>query len=518
MRNRLSHPAWSVLLVPVVGMTLIGCGNTSNPSTTTTPTADSVPVSLTMTDDPPAGVDVLFFQVSLTAATLTPASGSTATSPVSLLSNNAPIQIDVTQLQALSAFLSTANVAAGTYDSLSLTFASPQLVIFNQSDTAMASTCAVGTVCQLTPTLDNSATVSFSSAPFPLTVSSSTPLGLLVDFHLNTVIQSDLSVNLGATNGITVGQLPAAPMHPQFGSVTGEVETVTAGSTQFTMLTQWGRTFTVDTSSSTTFSGFPSSACTTAGIGCVAQGQVVQVQVTGVASGGVLDAGQVTYVQAAGTQTVEGTILGVQAPAATNTNAAWSVKMLLHRDAMASSGLPLGGIATVTIASGATWSIDNNGFTLPAGLTFTSPTNLTVGQNVQVVVEAGTLGSASTPAVSPGMWGPPPGITFTTNSVELEPSQVTATITAIDASADSFSLGFNFAFFPWVPPSAAMVTLFNVETASQTTYDGFTTDSFSGLAQNDVVSVNGWVFPPASAGGTPQLAAQNVVLHANGWF
>ena len=80
-----------------------------------------------MTDDPPAGVSVLFFQVSLTAASLTPTSGSA----VSLLNNNTPIQIDVTKLQALSAFLSTANVPAGTYNSLSLTFATPQLVIFN---------------------------------------------------------------------------------------------------------------------------------------------------------------------------------------------------------------------------------------------------------------------------------------------------------------------------------------------------------------------------------------------------
>lgn len=249
----------SVLFVAATMLALLaGCGNTTNPSTVTS----GVPVSLSMTDDPPAGVQVLFFQVSLTAASLTPASGS----PVSLLSNNTPIQIDVTQLQALSAFLSTANVAAGTYNSLSLTFASPELVIFNQSDTSIASTCAVGTVCQLTPTIDDSATVSFSSAPFPVTVSSTTPLGFLVDFHLNTVIQSDLSVNLGVTDGISVAELPSTPSHPQFGSITGEVESVSASNNQFTILTAWGRTFTVDTGSSTTFSDFPTSACTTAGI------------------------------------------------------------------------------------------------------------------------------------------------------------------------------------------------------------------------------------------------------------
>ena len=135
-------PALMILL-------LAGCSSNMTSSTIVPPPA-SVPVSITMTDDPPAGVSVLFFQVSLTDATLTPATGS----PVPLLGNNTPIQIDVTQLQALSAFLSTADVAAGTYNSLSLTFASPQLVIFNQSDTAIASTCAVGSVCQLTPTVE----------------------------------------------------------------------------------------------------------------------------------------------------------------------------------------------------------------------------------------------------------------------------------------------------------------------------------------------------------------------------
>ena len=89
-----------------------------------------------MTDDPPSGVSVLFFQVSLTSATLTPAAGSGSTSLVSLVEN--PIQIDVTQLQALSAFLANENVPAGTYSSLSLTFANPQLVILNSSDALWA--------------------------------------------------------------------------------------------------------------------------------------------------------------------------------------------------------------------------------------------------------------------------------------------------------------------------------------------------------------------------------------------
>ncbi len=495
-----------LLSVPVVSLALLtGCGNTTNPSTVS---SNGVPVSLSMTDDPPAGVQVLFFQVSLTAASLTPASGPA----VSLLSNNTPIQIDVTQLQALSAFLNTTDVTPGMYNSLSLTFASPELVIYNQSDSSIASTCAVGSICQLTPTIDNSATVSFSSSPFPVTLSATTPLGLLVDFHLNTVIQSDLSVNLGVANGISIAELPSAPMHPQFGSVTGEVESISTSNNQFTMLTAWGRTFTVDASSAT-FDDFPTSACATAGFACLADGQVVQVQVTGIESGGILQAGQVTFEQAAGTQTVEGTmikILPLPTPAGET-----MVEMILHKSPMATSGVPLGGLATVTIASGATWSIDNNGFTIPTGLSFTGSADLLVGQNLDVVVENGTLSSTGGPGW--GGWGPPRTVSFTTESVELEPSQVTGMITALNSP--DFTLGFNQGpwFAPW-PMATANAFTFDVITGTGTTYQGFNPESFDGLATQDFVSVNGWLFPPASSGGSPQIAAQQVTLHSGGWF
>ncbi len=503
MLRKIPYP----LLVPVALLALLtGCGMTSTSTTSTS--SGSVPVSLSMTDDPPAGVSVLFFQVSLTGATLTPASGSA----VSLLSNNTPIQIDVTQLQALSAFLSTADVTPGTYNSLSLTFANPELVIFNQSDSSLASTCAVGSVCQLTPSVDNSATVTFSSSPFPVTVSANSPLGFLVDFHLNTVIQSDLSVNLGVANGISVTQLPSTLQHPPYGSVTGEVETVNASNNQFTILTSWGRMFTVDTSSSsTTFSDFPASACTTAGIGCVASGQIVQVQVASFASGGVLTASQVTYVQEASQQTAEGTIISLE-----NSNSGTTMKLILHRNPANSSALPLGGEATVSIASDATWSIDSNGFTIPSGLSFTGSADLMVGQNVQVNVQSGTL--SSTGGRNWGGWGPPRTVSFTASSVALEPSQITGTISALDSSNQSFTLSFNLG--PWFAgwPMASNAASFDVMTTPQTTYQGFNPESYDGLATQNVVSASGWLFPPASSGGSPQMVAQSVVLHSGGWF
>jgi hypothetical protein len=497
---------------------LTGCGTSNMISTNpTNPSGDSAPVSISMTDDPPQGVQVLFFQVSLMDASLTPTSAG-ATS-VSLLSGNTPIQIDVTQLQALSTFLSTANVPAGGYSGLSLTFGSPLLVIFNQSDSSIASTCAVGSVCQLTPTIDDSsAMVNITSAPFPVTVSANSPLGFLVDFHLNTIIQSDLSVNLGVANGITVGELPPMPTPtPRFGFLNGTIESVNSSQSQFTLQTAWGRTFTIAASSSTMFSDFPSSACTTAGFGCLAQGQVVQVQISGIESGGILTASQVTYLQAANQQTVEGVVFSYSAT---------GMKILLRGGPTFNSALPFGGIATVTFATGTTFSVDANGFTIPTGLSFAGPENLWAGQTVKVNVVQGSLTGPSANGPNAG-WGPPPAVSFTTNDVELEPGQFTGSISAL-ASPD-----FTLQYLVWPPCLVSggsgacpdWVALFSmpVQTTSQTAYMGFETDSFSGLAVNDLVSVNGWLFEadngmmdPAVA--PPSILAQAVSDHPNAVF
>jgi hypothetical protein len=58
----------------------------------------------------------------------------------------------------------------------------------------------------------------------------------------------------------------------------------------------------------------------------------------------------------------------------------------------------------------------------------------------------------------------------------------------------------------------------NVQTTAQTTYQGFNPDSFSGLTANSMVSVSGWLFPPASSTAPPTLAAETVILRSNGLF
>jgi len=494
-----------LLVVSILLLFLAGCNQAPNngmsPSGSNS-TAQAGQVSLSMTDDPPSGVTVLFFQIDLTSAYLTPNMGSTN---ASLLNNNTPVQVDVTQLQAISAFLSTANVATGTYKSLTLTFANPQLVIFNASDQAIASTCPLNTVCQLTPSLDNPSTLTFSSTPFPVSVAQNTPLGFLLDFHLNQVIQSDLSVNLAVSNGVTVDELPSAPPFgpPRFGFVAGTVESVTSNPMQFTLETRDGRTFTIDANSSTTYANFPTSVCAMSAFSCLASGQMVQVQVANVQMDGTLLAAEVSYIQAGSQQVVDGNVIGLS-----TANGSTVMTLLLHWSPNA--GLfPFGGVASVTASPAATFSVDSNNFTMPSGLSFASASDLLIGQDVEVDVAAGSL----TKLASRNRWSPH-SVSFTTNTIELEPSQITGLVATINTSAASFTVTtFPNFFASWSKgnwPSWTPMTI-TVDTTSQTAYQGLGTDSFSGLMTNNLVSVRGWLFSTPN-GATPSTQVAGTVL------
>jgi hypothetical protein len=235
-------------------------------------------------------------------------------------------------------------------------------------------------------------------------------------------------------------------------------------------------------------------------------------------------ASQVTYLQAAGQQTVEGTIVDVLPPPPTvaGTAGLWTIKLILHRNPTNNSGLPLGGEASVSIASNATYSIDANGFTIPSGLTFTGGANLGVGQTVQVNVVSGSLGPVTSPMpMVAGEWSAPRLLAFTTSTVELEPGQITGTVSGLGSASFTLSGFPSICFGPRIAANATSLQSM-VETTSQTTYQGFSMDSFSGLANGDVVSVSGWLFPQNGvvnpAVGPPTVLAEAISLHSDGWF
>ena len=104
---------------------LAACGGSTNSMTAT----GGVPMSLTIHDTPPSGVAVLFFEASITGASLQPSDSSKPA--VSVLS--APVEVEFGHLQTDTAFLSLANVPPDAYESIRLTFGSAQLTIANHS-------------------------------------------------------------------------------------------------------------------------------------------------------------------------------------------------------------------------------------------------------------------------------------------------------------------------------------------------------------------------------------------------
>jgi hypothetical protein len=522
MRKILALLSLSALAIPI----LTGCGNGNSPTTCTANCpALLTPVSLSATDTPPSGVTVLSFQLQLTVATLNPASGRT--SPVSLLPNDSgsfgtstPVSIDATQFQAVSQFLSARNVPSTGYDSLNLTFANPRLIIYNVSDSAISGQCAIGSVCQIAPTISGSSGVSLPLSYAQPALAPDTPLSLLLDFHLNTILQSDFSLNLGATNGITVSQIPStSSASPQLGSITGSLPSVhpaLAGQSTFQFISQDNRTYTINTSSATTFNNFPVSGCSTGSLSCLVEAQNIRIQVDGISANGDLNASQVNYIQSSTQQTVEGTVIGL-IPSPTNIAGAppYSLTLLIRNNPTNNPNLLPGTVATVTFGSGIpSYSIDSDGFTIPAGLSFSNGDDFMVGQNLRMNIVSGSLTTLTGQPPS-STWSTPQSVSFQTNAVALQPSQFTATIATLNSSAQSFTFSGSTGaiFLPW-PPSYLNASSATVITTAQTTYQG--ADTFGGLANNDVVSVDGWLFPLTTNGNAPTVAAQSIVVRTAG--
>ena len=82
-----------LLIIVLFLLFMAGCGSQSSVTTTppSNPNPADVPVSLTVTDTPPADVTLLFFRLSVTGASLLSQSGA----GVSLLSSSNPIPVNV---------------------------------------------------------------------------------------------------------------------------------------------------------------------------------------------------------------------------------------------------------------------------------------------------------------------------------------------------------------------------------------------------------------------------------------
>jgi hypothetical protein len=467
-------------LVLLSSALLAACGGSMNSITATS----GAPMSLTIGDTPPSGVAVLFFEASITGASLQPSDSTKAA--VSVLS--APVEVEFGHLQTDTAFLSLANVPPDTYASIKLTFANAQLTIANHSLAAIGS-CAKNTVCQMTPNFTpSSATV--SGAPFPITVDMNSVFGIKLDFNVNSSIQNDLSINPAVTVAHVTHRHDSDEGQEieQLDEVEGQVTAV--GTNQFTLVNRRsGQSFMVNVDSTTKFEEFERAGCTTnpQDFTCIKMDQILQVKLSENGTGTML-AKRVEFVEDASKEAIKGTI--------TSVDSGTQFHMVVFKEEPAVNGISEGSPVVVTINPNATFQVgraelgEDGGFSF-LGFNFASSADLMVGQDVQI--RPGTVTSAG------GV------ITIATDLVRLWPSQITGQVGSIDSGTGTFTLTNLSPLFTGATPPVTAIT---VQMLSGMDFEDF--PSQASLAVGNTVSVKGLLF---NTKGTPTLITRTVSGH-----
>ncbi len=420
--------------------------------------AQSGMVSVSMTDAPPAGVTVISFEVSLTGATLNPGNAD-------LLGGKGPIRIEVKKLETENAFLSTANVAAGSYTSLNLTFANPELTFLNNTGGTLAG-CANGAVCEIKPSGTLTSTV---NGTFDVTAGSRS--GILVDVNLSALLSGTLGVDFSASGAVSAVQ--------QSKEAEGELEDLddvdgivrNPANNQFTLQSTELGNLLVSVDSNTTFRDFE--ACAAANFTCLKDGQSVEADLMLMAGGGFL-AKKIELrddVAEAGDDELDGVVFKV--------DSATQFEMVVVEELRDVANVAIGDPVTVTLAPGATFQVDSNGLTVPSGLLAafegtTDTSQLLPGQTVQVRKRAMSGGPAPAP------------IRITTDRVRLRMTRFTATVSGAPTGSN-----FNVGTLPGIFTSNG-ISMIQVQTSSETNFENVS--GIGGLADGSSVSLRGLLF------------------------
>jgi len=458
----------------------------------------SVPVTVTIGDTPPSGVAVLFFEATITGASLQPVNSNMMAAAAML---TAPVEGEFSHLQTDTAFLSLTNVTPGTYNGINLTFGNAVLTIVNYSTGAIGS-CAAGAVCQLTPSFASGSTT-VSRSPFPITIDMNSVVGMKLDLDVNGSVQSapnTLTINPVVTvTHLTQRHASDEGMEMEDvddleGQVTG------LAMNQFTLTTRRNsQSFMVNVDGNTTYADFDRDGCTASpeDITCVKMNQILNVRLSETGMGSML-AKRVEFVAEASQQALKGTITSVNADMQ-------HFQMVVFNEEVNVNGITEGEPVTVTIASNASFQVgmeemgEDGGFG-NFGFRFANPGDLLVGQDVQIrpTNEASSNGT----------------VTVTTDLVRLWPSQISGSVGQIDSGNGTFTLTKLSPLFTGPTPPMNGVTPINTITVQMLPLMEF--GDFPGqtsLAAGDNVSVKGLLFNTISATGTPTLVTR--IIHAH---
>jgi hypothetical protein len=452
-----------------------------------TPPPDTAPVVLTMTDTPPTNVSILSAEVTLTGATLSPGN-------VPLFSGATTIEL--TRLQTDIAYIGTTLVPPGSYTSLALTFSNPMLTFENDTTSPIVAgvgsptpTCAIRTICTIQSVATNlSTTITLSPT---MTVSATSGAGLLADVNLNNLLTAALGADF--KNGVSVSQFtPAGSDAPPVGAedVVGHVASVDAAHNKFS-LQNAVTTVSLTVDNTTTFLNFPTSTCTTSSISCVQANQILSVDIS-IRADGTPVARNVLFEDADSTDfEVEGIV--------TSTGSQQFTMVTLTESAMV-TGLKTGDVATIQYSSTSPATPFDKDFvyadSLPVdttGLLFGGPTDLIVGQEVQV---------RRNPASS--------GTSIAADRVRLRSTRVSGTV--LSGIATLFNLsGLPSLFTTHSTPLIEVKTIISPTPTTICTANGSVIGcSLLGFNAQHTFSVRGQLFANS---GTPTIVASKVIQH-----
>ena len=481
-------------LVPIAVFAIVlgGCGSGMN-YTQAPVVTNAAQVSLTIHDSPPMGVTVLSFEIEVTGATLQPSDSSSK--PVSMLSE--PQDIELEHLQTESALLASKSVPTGTYTSLLASFANPRMTIQNQTGTTLTlggQSCPDKQICQFNPKLNQSSmTVQTPTQPFPITLAMNSPVVLKMDFNIDSSIQqSDLSIT--PTISLVQLSLPSSNGGNQGDEdmeIIGNITSIDSTGHTFKIQTGLsGPSFTIATDGNTKFNF--GSSCNAGDFTCLQTGQTVRVEAKMQTDGSLL-AFKVKLFQPPNQLSFSGRITSVNSGAGS-----FQIVLFDEEDFGGSmmGGFSMGIPLTINLATQTTFSVDADGI-VTSGLNFAAPTDLMVGQEVRMH-----------PTGLPS--GTPSNLVVTVDQVQLEPSRVTGTISAVNTGGNPQT--FTLANLP-LSFTKAGISSIQVDVLSTTQLETEEDQMVSGLGSlkmGDTVSVRGLLFNTMT---TPTMVAEKVVQH-----
>jgi hypothetical protein len=455
-------------------------GSTSSTDGSTSTTAQTATVNLVVQDTPSTNLTVLSFQIQITGAVLQPGS-------VSLLPK--PVTVDLVQLVSDTGLLSSAVIGSGTYTSLTMTFANPQVTIANNSGVAIVTptqTCASGAVCTFAARL-NSASLTISNGVFPITLTASSSTGLALDLSIPDLLQSDLSVTLADGSSVNLSVLPqpkTGSVQAQLDDVLGVVQSVSSG--QIKIKTAAGEQLVFTTDSNTAYN-YPKAVCQTGGAECVLANQAITSDISLLANGG-LQARSITFAAAPGAAVAQGVIVATGPTAG-------SFQMLVRRVLPDSTGLTPGELVDVTAQSTAAYSIASTSYPPVTSGAFSSASDLMAGQEVLVSV---ILPAAVQTDGSPG---------FNSDQITLESSQIAGKVTSVDSGSQTLMLTNVWSLFNALSPALAQL---QVQTGTSTAFVNLTPADLTALSAGSAARVKGPLFRTTSGSNMPTIGALQV--------